>query len=93
MSVCGLLRFKKVTSPRTDSSPQIVLAKSVVLVDWLKMHEAMVLHWPQGPFVDILGCPEDQLGTPAPETPDTEIVKVGLKLGNIVGRGLGRNTG
>jgi hypothetical protein len=62
----------------------------VVLVDWPKLHETSILHWPRGRSEDILGRPEDQLGTPASGTPDTEIVKVGLKLGDVVGRGLDR---
>jgi hypothetical protein len=89
-----LLRIEKVTNLRTNSSPQIVLAKFVVLVDWPKPHETRILLWPGGRCEDILGCPEDQLGTPASGTSDTEIVKVGLELGDIVARGLdGRNAG
>ena len=88
MSVHRLLRFEKVTNPRTDSSPQIVLAKFVVLVDWPKLLETNILPWPRGRSEDILGRPEDQLGTPTSGTRDTEIIKVGLKLGDIVGRGL-----
>jgi hypothetical protein len=80
-----LLRFEKVTNLRTNSSPQIVLAKFVVLVDWPKLHETRILLWPRGRCEDIPGRPEDQLGTPY-----TEIVKVGLKLGDIVARGLDR---
>jgi hypothetical protein len=87
-----LLRLEKVTNLRTNSSPQIVLAKFVVLVDWPKPHATRILLWPH--CEDILGRPEDQLGTSAAVTPDTEIVKVGLELGDIVGRGLdGRNAG
>jgi hypothetical protein len=94
MSVCRLLRFEKVTNLRTSSSPQIVLSKFVVLVDRQKPHETTILLSPRGLYEDILGRPEDQLGTPASGTPDTEIVKVGLELGDIVARGLdGRNTG
>jgi len=83
MSVRGLLRFEKITNLRTNSGPQIVYAKFVVLVDWQKPHETSIMLWPRGRCEDILGCPEDQLGTP-----DTEIVKVDLELRNIVGRGL-----
>src|SRR6267142_4092086 len=91
MSIRRLLRFEKVTNRRTNSTPQIVLAKFVVLVDWPKLLETNILPWPRGRSEDILGRPEDQLGTPASGTPDTEIVKVGLKLGDIVGNG--RNAG
>jgi len=50
------------------------------------------LPWPQGCCEDILGCPEDQLGTRASGAPDTEIVKVGFELRNIARRGPdGRN--
>ena len=94
MSVRRLQRFEKVTNLKTNSSPQIVLAKFVVLVDWPKPHETKILLWPRGRCEDILGRPENQLGTPASATPDTEIVKVGLELGDIVARGLdGRNAG
>jgi hypothetical protein len=93
MSVRRLLRLEKVTNLRTSSSPQIVLSKFAVLVDWQKPHETTILHSPRGRCEDILGRPEDQLGTPASGTPDTEIVKVGLELGDIVARGPdGRNT-
>ena len=87
MSVCALLRFEKVTNLRTNSSPQIVFAKFVVLVDWQKPHGTRILLWPRERCEDILGRPEDQLGTPASGTPDTEIVKVDLELRDIVGRG------
>ena len=96
MSVRRLLRFEKVTSLRTSSSPhwQIVLSKFVVLVDWQKLRETTILLSPRGRCEDILGRPEDQLRTPASGTPDPEIVKVGLELGDIVARGLdGRNAG
>src|SRR5258706_7171515 len=46
MSVRRLLRFEKVTNLRTNSSPQIALAKFVVLVDRLKLHETRILLWP-----------------------------------------------
>jgi hypothetical protein len=75
---------REVTNLRTNSSPQIVLAKFVVLVDWLKPHETRILLWPRRRRENILGRPEDQLGTPTSGTPDTEIVKVGLELGDIV---------
>ena len=78
MSVRRLLRFEKVTNLSTNDSPQIVLAKFVVLIDWPKPHETRILLWPRGRCEDILGRPEDQLGTPAAGTSDTEIVKVGL---------------
>jgi len=87
-------KFEKVTKLRTSSSPQITLSKFVVLVDWQKPHETTILLSPRGRCEDILGRPEDQLRTPASGTPDTEIVKVGLELGDIVARGLdGRNAG
>jgi len=83
-----------VTSLETNSSPKIVLAKLVVLVDGPKLHETKIVLWPRGRFEDILRRPEDQLGTPSSVAPDIEIVKVGLELGDSVGRGLdGRNTG
>ena len=86
-SVC----FEGVTNLRTNSSPQIVFAKFMVLVDWLKPH-GMKIFWPQRRCEDILGRPEDQLGTPECGAPDTKIVKVDLELGDIVARGLdGRN--
>ena len=92
MSVRRLLRFGKVTNHGTNSRPHIALAKYVVLVDWSKLHVTRFLLWPRGRCEDILGRPEDQLGTSASGTPETEIVKVGLKLGDFVGRGLdGRN--
>ena len=94
MSVHRLPRFKKVTNPRTNGSPQIVLAKFVMLVDWPKLHETRILPWPRGRSEDILGCLENQLETPVSGTSDTEIVMVGLKFGDIVGRELdGRNDG
>ena len=37
------LRFEEVTNLRTNSSPQIILAKFVVLVDWPKPHETKIL--------------------------------------------------
>ena len=88
MSVRRLLRFEKVTNFRTNSSPQIVLAKFVVLVDWQKLHDTKILLRPQGRCEDILGRPEYQLGTAVSGTTDTEIVKVGLKLADIIRRGL-----
>ena len=88
MPVRGVLRFEKITNLGTNSSPQIVYAEFAVLVDWQKPHETMIMLWPRGRCEDILGRPEDQLGTPASGTPDTEIVKVGLEPRNITGRGL-----
>jgi hypothetical protein len=65
-----------------------------MLVDWPKLHKTRILLWPRRRCEDILGRPEDQLGTPASGTPDTKIVKVGLEPGDIVARGLGgRNPG
>jgi hypothetical protein len=64
-----------------------------MLVDWQKLHDASILLC-QGWCEDILGRPEDQLRTPASVTPDTKVVKIRLKLGNFIARGLnGRNTG
>ena len=90
MSVRRLLRFEKVMNLRTSSRPQIALTKYVVLVDWSKLHVTKFLLWPRGRCEDILGRPEDQLGTPVSGTPETEIVKVGLELGDFMGRGLDR---
>ena len=87
MSVRRLLRLQKVTNFKTNSSPQIVYAKFVVLVDWQKPHDTRIVLWPRGRIEGILGRPEDQLGTPASGTSNTEIVKVGLELRKIVGRG------
>jgi hypothetical protein len=84
----------KVTNLRTDSSPQIVLAKFVMLIDWQKLHDTKVLLWPRGWCEDILGRPEYQLRTTVSGTTDTEIVKVSLELADIMGRGIdGRNAG
>jgi len=60
----------------------------MVLVDWQKPHETRIVLWPRGCFEGILGRPEDQLGTPASGTSNTEIVKVGLELRDIMGRRL-----
>lgn len=79
-----LLRFEKVTNLGTNSSPQIVPAKLVVLVDWPKQHETKILLWTRGRCENILGRPKDQLGTPMSRTPDTKIVKVSLDLGDII---------
>ena len=84
MSVSGLLRLEKVINLGTNSSPQTVLAKFLMLVDWQEPHETKNLLWPRGRCEGILGRPEDQLGAPASETPDTEIIKVSLKIGDIV---------
>ena len=62
----------------------------MVLVDWQKLHKTGILLWSQGRREDILGRSEDQLGTPASGTLDTEIVKVGLELRDIVERRLDR---
>ena len=87
-----MLHFEEVTNLRTNSSPQITLAKFVVLIDWLKSHATRIVPLPRGRCVNILGRPVDQLRTQAIGTPDTEIVKGGLELGDIVGRGPdGRN--
>jgi len=76
-----------------DGSPQIVLAKFVVHVDWQKLHYTKILLQPRGQCEDILGRLEYQLGTAVSGTMDAEIVKVGLKLTDIIGRGLKRNPG
>ena len=78
ISVRRLLRFEKenVTNLRTNGSPQIVLAKFAVPVDWPKLHEMGILLWPRGGAMS-LGRPEDQLGTPASRTPDAKKVKGG----------------
>ena len=91
MSVRRLLRFEGVMNLRTNSSPQIIFAKFMVLVDWLKPH-GMKIFWPRRCCEDILGRLEDQLWTPECGAPDTKIVKVGLEFRDIVARGLdGRN--
>jgi hypothetical protein len=54
-----LQRFEKVTNLRTNISPQIVLAKLVVLIDWPKPHETKIVLWRGGGCEDILGRPED----------------------------------
>ena len=79
-----LLHFKKVTNLGANSSPQIVPAKLVVLIDWPKQHEMKILLWTRGHCENILGCPKDQLGTPMSRTLDTKIVKVSLDLGDII---------
>jgi hypothetical protein len=84
MSVRRILRFEKVTNLITNISPQIVLSKLVVLVDWPKPHDTTISPWPRGRCEDIAGRPEDQLGTPAFGAPKAEIVKVCFELGDIV---------
>ena len=59
-----------------------------MLIDWQKPHGTNIFFWPRH-WEDILGRPEDQLGTPAYGTPDTVIVKVGLDLRDVVGRKAG----
>jgi len=75
---------------RTNSSPQIVLAKSVVLVDWPKLHETRISLWPRGRCENILGRPKDQLETPASGASNSngELQARGLPLllGDIVAR-------
>src|SRR5258708_2787278 len=92
MSVRRLLCLEKVTNLGTNSSPQVVIAKFFMLIDLQKLHKTRILLRPRGRCEDVLGRPEDQLGTQASGTPNTVIVKVGLELGDVVFLD-GRNAG
>jgi hypothetical protein len=73
-NVSSWIATLKVANLGSNSSPQIILAKSMVLIDWLKPHETRILLRPGGHSEYVLGCPEDQLGAPASGTPDSKIV-------------------
>lgn len=91
MSVCRLVCFKKVTTNLgKDSVPYVILAKffMVLLIDREKLHRTNILFWPQRLLEDVLGGSEDELRTPAFETSETEVVEVGLDVGDVVGRGI-----
>jgi hypothetical protein len=60
----------------------------VLLVDREKLHTTNILSWPRRLLEDVLGGSEDQLRTSAFETPEAEVVEVGLDDGDVVGRGL-----
>lgn len=82
------LPFVKATNLATNDVPQVVLAKFVVLVNWQNPQVPNPFMRSRGPFKDIFGCPEDQLGTPSAEAPDPIVVQVGLelRLGDVIGR-------
>jgi len=60
----------------------------VLLVDREKLHTTNILSCPRRLLEDVLRGSEDQLRTPAFETPKAEVVEVGLDDGDVVGRGL-----
>lgn len=90
MSAHRLLHIENATHLSTNAIPQTILADFVIFGNSTKLHQASIGLRPIGRNEFVAGRPVDKLGTAAIGTRETRIIKVGLKLGHIVGRDLHR---
>jgi hypothetical protein len=88
MSAHRLLRVENATNLSTNAIPQTLLAELVIFGSGTKLHQTTIGLGAIGRDEFVAGRPVDKLGTATTGTRETGIVKVGLRLGHIVGRDL-----